>query len=312
MEADSEDVHVLGFAVWVSDLLLNHDKFLVVTVLEQDMIVLLDLKVIGWLQRVKHDVSLILIFELSAFAVAESDDCNTILWKRDKVMSCSGQESLDLWLPELEGLMSKDYGFVIKVDHVTIESVDVHSFVTQNKLSIALSIVWEDKHVCIANIEFVTHIDDELSIELLLSSGLILNYGRSFIHSDQEQPKFTSGLICEQVETASVINYTLNGRNHEFLIDINFSLCFAAQIEVDTIICWGDHEDFLVLVHPEEVWLLFEWVQECVDICNLLFLEVVFYNLPLFGKYDGICLLGNLVVFENEVHTDTLELWIVS
>jgi hypothetical protein len=68
----------------------------------------------------------------------------------------------------------------------------------------------------------------------------------------------------------------------------------------------------LVLVHPEEVWLLFEWVQECVDICNLLLLEVVFYNLPLFGKYDSICLLGNLVVFENEVHTDTLELWIVS
>jgi len=88
METNSEDVLVLGFAVWVSDLFLNHDKFLVVTVLEQDMVILLDFKVIGWLQRVKHDVSLILIFELSAFAVAESDDCNTILWKRDKVMSC--------------------------------------------------------------------------------------------------------------------------------------------------------------------------------------------------------------------------------
>ena len=57
--------------------------------------------------------------------------------------------------------------------------------------------------------------------------------------------------------------------------------------------------------------MLFEWVQECVDACSLLFLEVVFYDLPLPGKNDGICLLGNFVVFENEVHTDTMELRVV-
>ena len=93
------------------------------------MIILLHFKVIGWLQRVKHDVSLVLIFELSTF-VAEGDDCDTILRKRDKVMNCRGQEPVDLWLPELEGLMSKDNGFVTKVDHVAIKGVDVHGFVT--------------------------------------------------------------------------------------------------------------------------------------------------------------------------------------
>jgi len=80
--------------------------------------------------------------------------------------------------------MSKDNGFVTKVDHVTIKRVDVHGFVTQNELSVALPIIWEDKHVCIADIEFITHIYDELSIELLLSGVFVTNNWRVFIHSD--------------------------------------------------------------------------------------------------------------------------------
>ena len=61
------------------------------------------------------------------------------------------------------------------------------------------------------------------------------------------------------------------------------------------------------LVNPEKQWLLLEWCLESVHDLDLLLFVVVFQDFVFLGKENRISLLTNWIVFEYEVHADTVK-----
>ena len=69
-----EDVLVAGLSIRVCHLFLDHDESLLVKILNQDMITRFYLEIISGFQTVKHDVFLVLIFELTGVLATQTND----------------------------------------------------------------------------------------------------------------------------------------------------------------------------------------------------------------------------------------------
>lgn len=134
----------------VENLLLNHDVFRIVFILEENMVVSFDFEVIRRFQGVKHDFLAILISEWPLLNFTKSDNADALLLQNDEIVVQSCEESIDLRLPELETLMSEDDGVLLEVDDVDIIRIDIHIFVTDDELLVLL--LSEHEHVGISNI----------------------------------------------------------------------------------------------------------------------------------------------------------------
>ena len=134
----------------VENLLLNHDVFRIVFILEENMVVSFDFEVIRRFQGVKHDFLAILISEWPLLNFTKSDNADALLLQNDEIVVQSCEESIDLRLPELETLMSENDGVLLEVNDVDIIRIDIHIFVTDDELLVLL--LSEHEHVGIPNI----------------------------------------------------------------------------------------------------------------------------------------------------------------
>lgn len=79
----------------VENLLLNHDVFRIVFILEENMVVSFDFEVIGRFQGVKHDFLAILISEWPLLNFTKSDNADALLLQNDEIVVQSCEESID-------------------------------------------------------------------------------------------------------------------------------------------------------------------------------------------------------------------------
>lgn len=116
----------------IKNLLLNHNVFRIVLILEENMVVSFDFEVIRRFQGVKHDFLAVLVSEWSLLDLTKGDDADTLLLQNDEIVVQSCEEPIDLGLPELETLMSENDGVLFEVDNVDIVGVDVHVFIADD------------------------------------------------------------------------------------------------------------------------------------------------------------------------------------
>lgn len=102
--------------------------------------------------------------------------------------------------------MSEYDELVCEVDYHAVESINIHSLITDNQFSIPMLLICEYKHVCISDIKLVPHVDDELAIQFFFASFWIFHNWVFRIHPKEVKSKLSFGFVSKDIEASGIIN----------------------------------------------------------------------------------------------------------
>lgn len=136
-----------------------------------------------------------------------------------------------------------------------------------------------------------------------------IEFRTTFLNFKDKESEFLHVLVGEEVEQLIffVIDDFLDDR--DFILFIKIALLASWGVYVDTIFLGGCHENALIIVQFEELWLSVQWVLKFVKSSDCLVLEVESKDLVDLGKKNFFSIVCAWNDSEMEIHRHLLEMF---